>query len=227
MPITSNEIKKLSVDFPDSTFALDTHDPSLLHIYLKVNHIYNDFCVNEFFEIDVRIPLGYPYEIPDVMEVGNKIDSKYEHRYTNGQLCLGTNSEIMLNCCGTITMTYLINAYIIPYLFSYRYYERYKEYPFGDRSHGATGIVEAWMEAFGAKSSNEAYGIIKYAVIHPYRGHLPCPCNSGKKTRDCHPVSAKLLEKLNNKSIKKILLKDLKIFQDEVSYYERNRRKAK
>lgn len=227
MPISPNEIEKLNVNFPGSTFVLDTHDLSLLHIHLKVAHIYNDFRVNEFFEIDIRIPSGYPYEIPDVIEVGNKIDSQYEHCYINGQLCLSTNSEIMLNCCGTITITYLINSYIVPYLFSYRYYERYNEYPFGDRSHGATGIIEAWMEAFGVKSIKEAHDIIKYAILHPYRGHLPCPCNSGKKTRDCHPVNTNILEKLSNKSVKKILLGDLKIIQDEVPYYEQNRRKSK
>lgn len=227
MPINQSEIKKLKVDFPESTFALDAHDLSLLHISLKVNHIYNDFRVNEFFEIVMKIPLGYPYEIPTVIEVGNKIDLKYEHRYINGQLCLGTNSEIILNCNGAITISYLIDAYVIPYLFSYRYYERYNEYPFGDRPHGAMGIVEAWKEVLGVKTVKEAYDIIKYAVLHTYRGHLPCPCNSGKKTRDCHPVNTELLLKLNNKLVKKILLEELKIIQDEVSYYERNRKKTK
>lgn len=227
MSMSLSEIEKLNIDFPESTFALDDQDTSLLHVSLKVNHIYNDFPVNEFFEIDMRIPFAYPNEIPDVIEVGNKIDSEYEHRYINGQLCLGTNSEIILRSNGAITISYLIDSYVIPYLYSYRYYERYKEYPFGDRSHGAMGIVEAWKEAFGVKTVEEAYDIIMHVVIHTYRGHLPCSCNSGKKTRDCHPVNAELLLKLNNKSIKKILMEDLKIIQDEVSYYERNRRESK
>lgn len=220
MVISLIEIKNLQVSFPDSKFVVDIKDENLLHVVLRVNHIYNDFCVDEVFEVDIRFPLGYPYEIPDVSEVGNKLDPKYEHRYINGQLCLGTDSEIMLKSDGCITIVYLMNAYIIPYLFSYRYHERYNEYPFGDRSHGAMGILESCAESFGVKNIKEAYDILIYAVARPYRGHLLCPCNSGKRTRDCHSVSADILEMFNNKSVKRILLRDIKIIQEEVSKYE-------
>lgn len=227
MAISPSEIKDLQHSFPDSKFIFDSQDENLLHTILRVNHIYNDFHVNELFEIDINIPLTYPSEIPEIIEIGNKIDIKYEHLYSNGKLCLGTDSEIILRCNGVINLTYLINSYIIPYLFSYRYYERYNEYPFGERSHGAMGILESCIEAFSVANIQEAYDILIYAVARPYRGHLLCPCNSGKKTRDCHPVNLELLAKFNNKSVKKALLCDLKIIQDEISSYERNTRKAK
>lgn len=225
MSIDFETINRLQSDLPE--FKIDTSgsDSKTIIGSLQINHVYNDFRVNESFDIEIVLPDEYPYAIPTVRETGNKINKKYPHIYRDGQLCLGIEGEIMLRCDGAINLKFLIDAYIVPYLFSYRYYERYNEYPFGERSHGGIGILESYAEYFDLENLKNTYDFLRYAISHQYRGHLPCPCNSSKKIRNCHGDILKRINESN--SIKQILIKDLGIIDKELRKYEQYRKKTK
>jgi len=216
MPISTEEIREsLKVNFPNLKLIKCINSRQIIVGSLQVNHRYNDFPVNESFEIEIEIPEDYPYSIPIVKETGNKVSEEYSHRYSDGSLCLGVDGEIMLKCGGIMTLEYLINTYVIPFFFSYRYYERFGEYPFGERTHGCIGILESYADYFNVSDQMEVYRFLKYAVSNQYRGHLPCPCNSGKRVRDCH---GKILRLINeSKIIKETLSKDLKTVDEELA----------
>lgn len=162
-----------------------------------------------------------------MFEVGGKIREDYPHRFIDGKLCLATRSDIFYKCKGDVTVDNLINSFVIPYLFSYRYYERYNEYPFGERKHGSFGIFQAWLDMFNVTRLEDAIGVVVHTVEHPYRGHLPCYCQSGKKRRNCHPVSKDVLVSLENPYFKNILLDRLELFRYEVKRYQQNRENTK
>lgn len=214
MPISTEELQDLRVLYPylqlKAPYKVLTIGGSI-----RVNHVYNDFPVNEKFNIDIKIASDYPYSIPTVIETGNKISRDYEHIYSNGTLCLGIDGEIMFGCNGVMNLKYLLSTYVIPYLFSYRYYERFNSYPFGQRSHGGLGILESYIEYFDLQDIETAYLFLKYAVTHSCSGHLPCPCNSGNRIRNCH---FNVLRKIdNNSSIKRVIKNDLAIIEKELN----------
>lgn len=225
MAISLEEFKEFQKNFPGMELCTSVTNKQIIRGPLQLNHRYNDFTVNEIFEIEIEIPEKYPHAIPIVREISNKISRSYSHIYSDGSLCLGINGEIILKCDGVLNLEYLINSYVIPYLFSYRYFERFREYPFGERSHGAVGILEWYREYFNVKDFKQAYNLLRYSVLNKYRGHLPCPCNSGKRIRNCH---GEIIRKIaDNASIKQVLLEDLNIIEREIANHEQYSKKTK
>lgn len=70
-------------------------------------------------------------------------------------------------------------------LYSAKFFGRYGRYPFGDRPHGADGILEFYTERYGVDEDG-AVGVMECIATGKYRGHLECPCGSGLRGRDCH-----------------------------------------
>lgn len=58
--IKCSEMEKLRISFPESDFYLANN---ILLINLLVNHVYNDFRVNEVFQIKMKIPQKYPLDV--------------------------------------------------------------------------------------------------------------------------------------------------------------------
>ena len=107
-------------------------------------------------------------------------------------------------------MIYLDNAY----LYTYRYYEEYGIYPFGERSHGIMGDLEYIKELFNVKEWGQVFDIMHFIANFSYRGHLLCPCGSGKRLRNCH---GDILMKVMNAGLKtecKEILIELKRIYD-------------
>ena len=72
------------------------------------------------------------------------------------------------------------------YFYSYEYYIRFGEFPFGERGHDLIGIVEAYQEIFNEQDIFKVYKLLQAISLRKYKGHLLCPCNSGIITRKCH-----------------------------------------
>ncbi|MDF2678669.1 MAG: hypothetical protein K0Q97_3023 [Bacillota bacterium] len=79
-----------------------------------------------------------------------------------------------------------MQEYVIPYFFAVEYYKKYSTYPFGERQHGNKGILSFYMEKFSVNTYDKAFNMLKYIVMNSYRGHISCPCGSGKRIRQCH-----------------------------------------
>lgn len=73
-----------------------------------------------------------------------------------------------------------------PYYYSYEYYSRFGEFPFGERGHGLKGVVEVYQQLFNEPDLLKVCKLLSYVSHKKYRGHLLCPCGSGIITRKCH-----------------------------------------
>ena len=141
--------------------------------------------------------------MPKVWEVSNKIRKSYEHIYDDRSLCLATDLEQELYL-KTHTIVEWIREYVEKYFVSYIYYKRYGVFSFGEHSHGKKGIYEFIKIHYKMNNLIEAKKIYEYVCTKKYRGHLDCPCGSGKKIRNCH--GKLILELLNSDEIE--ILKD-------------------
>lgn len=181
-------LDKLLTDYPE------------LHIW-EYGESHTPRCIRGTFVMDanhngVRFLKEYSIKIdltedktPLIREIGHHIDSTYPHRYTNGGLCLGTETDIILSCCrdDKFDISLWFDTFVISYFYSYEYFKRMGEYPFGERSHGENGILEYYMETFNLDNFEQARAFIEFVnQHHQYRGHFFCPCGSGKRIRDCH-----------------------------------------
>ena len=153
---------------------------------LVLNHVYDGVRMTGKFDIKVVVPRDFPLALPTVKELSNCIDDLYTHRYPNGYLCLASNLELKMHISKNHDISIFVDKYVIPYLYTYKYFKEYGIYPYGERSHGMMGDLEYLKDLFCVDNWKQVFDIMMFTTQSSYRGHLLCPCGSGKRIRNCH-----------------------------------------
>jgi len=167
--------------------AKSTESGITLHGILILNAEYNDIPLYDEYEIEVEIPNEFPKSLPKVREVSNRIPKEFNHFLADGSLCLAAVCELADFVASNGTVIGYIEKYVMNYLYAASYFSRYKEIPFGERSHGVDGIKEAYMERYNCDSEDVLISLLCVLVgFQRYRGHDICPCGNNKKLRECH-----------------------------------------
>lgn len=121
-----------------------------------------------------------------VWDIGNHIDKTYIHRYPDGELCLETEAYIALCFYNGYSLLQWMKNIVEPYYFSYENYTRFGEFPFGDRGHNLDSVIETYQQIFHENDLVKCVKLLHAISQRKYKGHLPCPCESGLITRKCH-----------------------------------------
>lgn len=184
---------------------------------ILVNCESKGYFLSDRYAVEIVIPLGSD-KLPFVIDKGNRIAKDYPHRYKNGELCLETDTIIRIHFLDGFSLTEWINDFVEPYYFSYEFYQRYGEFPFGERGHGLQGILETYQELFQEENLAKVYALMKSICKDTYRGHLLCPCGSGKRFRVCH--GQMVMKYYTDNRLKEIVRADYKAISSAVTYYE-------
>ena len=172
-----------------------------------LNHYFEDVRMTGKFELQISVPVDFPLTLPKVKELSHYINRNYPHIYQNGQFCLASDLELKMFFSQDVDISSFIDQYVIPYLYTYRFYEEYGVYPYGERSHGTMGDLEYLKDLFRADDWGQVLNIMIFVVQSPYKGHLLSPCGSGRRIRNCH---GDILKRMINAGLqndcKKILL---------------------
>lgn len=186
----------------------NNHIPQSIQGVFAMNSVHNEIRFAKCYTLRINLSVD---KLPTVKDIGHHIDVNYPHRYSNRELCLGTDTEIILTCVidGSFDVYLWFEKFVIPYYYSYEYYNRMGEYPFGERSHGSKGILEYYMDVFNLDTHRQAYNFMRFVQSHQiYRGHYFCPCGSEKRIRDCHKIA---FERALASNIKERIIEDLKV----------------
>lgn len=138
------------------------------------------------FDVEIRIPTDYPEQLPQAKEIGNQIDSNYEHRYPDGTLCLAVPIEERRVFAQQPTLLGFFDRLVIPYLYGYSFWKKHGYHPFDEAEHGYEGILRHYMDSLQLKDEVAALRVICFLFEYGYRGHHDCPCGSGRRVRVCH-----------------------------------------
>lgn len=154
--------------------------------YLSFNADYKlTLDLEDGFHLDVFIPTTYPNDVPRVQEVGGRIPNDF-HRNSDGELCLGLPIQVKRKFLSQPTLLNFINNCIIPFLFSFSYFEKYGKMPFGEVGHGVQGLISGYKKEFDTNNIWTIYRLMKYLCDYSYPGFDPCTCGSGKRLFECH-----------------------------------------
>ena len=179
-------------------------------------HIYRTakgYTLNRSFQIELKIPLNSEH-LPSVLDIEGSIDDTYPHRYQSGELCIETDTAIRLRFSDGFNLVMWMEEYVEPYFFSYAYYMRYGVFPFGERPHGLEGILNTYMDLFNESDMKKVASLLRYCGDEKYRGHIDCPCGSGKKLRNCH--GNVIFPLMTDPRKKEIIAKDLKTIRSKI-----------
>ncbi|MBT2292132.1 hypothetical protein J7E73_23955 [Paenibacillus albidus] len=142
--------------------------------------------VKESFLIEIELLTTYPQSLPIVKELGGRIPASF-HRFNDGSLCLGAPLALRISFSKAPTLLGFIKELVIPYLYTFSYYKTNNhEFPYGELEHGAKGIFKYYKELFQVDSDGRVLEILYRLSFNKIRGHLPCPCGSKFRARDCH-----------------------------------------
>lgn len=114
------------------------------------------YTLSDSYAVQIVIPLNSD-KLPFVIDRGNRIAEDYPHRYKNGELCLETDTSIRIRFSDGFSLTLWMQEFVEPYYFSYEFYRRYGEFPFGERGHGLQGIVETYQDLFQEQNALKVF----------------------------------------------------------------------
>ena len=194
---------------------------------ITVNMSSRGFTLYKTYRIEVIIPLDSD-ELPYVLDVGNQIDGSYPHRYVDGKLCLETDTNIRIRFIDGFSLETWMSEYVETYFFSYEFYQRYGEFPFGERGHGWEGIIQTYSDFFNEADGVKTIKLMASISNDKYRGHALCPCGSGQKFRSCHGPF--IMKFYTDNRLKRIVKKDFLLIEEAVQKYneqQHNTRAAK
>ena len=183
---------------------------------ITVNMSSLGFTLYKTYRVEVVIPLDSE-ELPYVLDIENQIDSGYPHRYLDGKLCLETDTNIRIRFIDEFPLETWMSEYVETYFFSYEFYQRYGEFPFGERGHGWDGIIQTYSDFFNEADSVKTIKIMASVSNDKYRGHALCPCGSGQKLRSCHGPF--IMKFYTDNRLKEIVRKDFFLLEEAVQKF--------
>lgn len=136
----------------------------------------------------IGIPSGFPLENPVVFETGGRIPKEADRHVfeDHGNCCLGVWEEWLLRTEDPSAAAFLAGP-LHDYFLSQSWYEAKGDWPFGDRSHGRLGVLEAYSDLLEIELSlSQARSYLSLLAKAAVKGHYECPCGSGLRLRHCH-----------------------------------------
>ena len=156
----------------------------------------NNFVVDEIYNIDVRIPPGFPRRLPQVFETGGRIPQSFHHLET-GALCLGAPISLRLAIERSPTIGAFLDKVVTPYLYAHAYYAKLGIMPFGELPHGAAGLEKEVLRFFRMPSRTRVLELLQIAGLRRREGNKKaCPCGSGRRVGRCHNARINVARRL-------------------------------
>ncbi len=210
------QIKELLERYPGLEVVERKEDGLLLRGKIHVFRTAQNFTLDQTYRVEIRVPINSD-ALPTVISTDGAIDVSYPHRYNNGTLCLETDTAARMRFADGFNLTQWVDEFVEPYFFSYEYHCRYGVFPFGERPHGINGLLDTYQGIFDESDLRKVFILARYVCDGEYRGHIDCPCGSGKKLRNCHGPS--LFPIMTNPRKKAIVVRDLQTIREEIEKY--------
>lgn len=218
------QVAALLTQYPGLRIVSSNKDKIIIAGQINRIRSYKNYPIEIIADIKVCIPINQDV-FPLIFDEGKCIDTNYPHRYRSGELCLATSFDIRKHFLTGFDLIQWMEDFVETYYYSYLYYKQFGVYPFGDRSHGGSGILQSYQDYFEEHDMDVLANIlIKIKEIDSYRGHHFCFCGSGKKMRNCH--GDKIILFYNNNALRKQLSDDMTLCIKEAEY-ERDRKTTK
>lgn len=146
---------------------------------------YSEAAIVDSFAIEITLSCDYPSVPPTTRECGGRIPADF-HTNRDGTLCLGSPLDVKMKFGANPHLLGYVTSLVIPYLFSFSYWSKHGEMPYGELPHGGEGILEYYRDLFGVGSNSAAVCLLVILATGSYRGHHECLCGSGLRLRKCH-----------------------------------------
>lgn len=163
--------------------------------------------IEDRYKVRIRWQAGYD-KYPFTEEIGGRVDALSArlgkrladlHVYENPPnfLCDSGPRDLTRAFSESFSLEKYILQFLIPRLYAQSYYEKYRDWPWGELSHHFLGLFE-WFARTANITRDDLVGTARdiirltgeklffYLVSKKYGGNHRCVCPSGDKLKDCH-----------------------------------------
>lgn len=149
--------------------------------------VMDDAEVLDRFQIDIALPPDFPDSTPVLREVGGRIpwDADRHVNKGNGEACPIVPEEWLMWPEHESIVAFL-DGPVRNFFLGQVLVEAGCPWPFGERTHGVPGLFEAYGEMVGTSDRKTILRYLDCLSREHMKGHLDCPCGSGKRLRSCH-----------------------------------------
>ncbi len=138
------------------------------------------------FQIRILFSKAYPRDEPLVVETAGEIERVADrHMYSDGGCCTCIWEEWLVTSVDTSVRAFCEGP-LQNFFLGQVAYDRNGRWPFGERAHGAAGVVEAANAMLGLNT--DQIGAVRYLKVLSagrVKGHWTCPCGSNRRLRNC------------------------------------------
>lgn len=146
-----------------------------------------DDQVVDFFRVDVEISSDHPRSPPKVEETGGRIPRHIDrHVFESGFACLGVPEEILEYWKKTLSIVDFMRGPVNQYFLGQIHFELTGRFPFGERPHGAVGLLEYYVEKLGISDVLQVVVALKIAISKEVLAGGTCFCSSHAALQECH-----------------------------------------
>ena len=167
--------------------------------------------VEDFDKIRIKVANNFPFAIPEVEEIGNKIPRKEEyHINPDNTLCLGSPLRLLYLLSKNKTLEGFVEYCLIPYLYGVSLkIQDGEKLVFGELAHGEKGIIDEYEKIFGIKGKDSIKQVIKLLSMKKRIANKQlCPCGCFSRLGKCKfKLNFKINEFRNYSSRKSFLIK--------------------
>lgn len=187
----------------------------------SLNAEFADVPLAEDFGLEMLVESDFPNIVPSVRETTDIIPPDYEHLFLDGTFCLGINGELVERLLREPSLIAFLQGPVASYLYTALFHRLYGRYPYGDRPHGAPGIIQFYSERLEGANDAATLALMEEIASGKYRGKAPCPCGSGKATRSCH---GSLIRPLMTEPMKSAISQDHRFVADQLAPFRKQRK---
>ena len=172
-------------NFPDVEISINAGKVLLVGTFPLVDP---DGSIIKNYRLGVEFPIHYPDWIPNVIMLEPGVEKNPDrHIESDGKGCLCLPHSALSYFPEGITFERFWEVLVVPWLIGQAHYEEYNEWPFDAWDHGMEGILQGFVGVLGFDDEEIVRSFLKLLVRkNPVKGHILCPCGSGKKIRNCH-----------------------------------------
>jgi hypothetical protein len=177
---------------------------------LEVCASYQGEEIRERFHVRITKSNPLSDRVPALYEIGgrtNAIAAKWSlkdlrdvHRDPQGNACVCVKQEEKEKFPPGANLPYFIQHLVRDYLYGLAFFERHGRWPWGERSHGALGILEFYADGTAPQTQQSIEEILPvlsaelnwrdyHRQLRRPRGDKTCLCGSQRRFRLCHPIA--------------------------------------
>ena len=165
------------------------------------------------YSVELQLGRDHPKSLPLVREVGGRIPhhSDWHINRHDGTACvLLPDERWRLWPPGTPLLDFLRGP-LHSFFLAQSLVEMGEPWPFGQWAHGAQGVFQYYCEILKTTNLRVVTTFLDYIAGKKIKGYWPCPCNSGRRLRDCH---FRLVTDLRGKISRKDALNSLRALKE-------------